>query len=223
MRDAFERELEAITAGLIRMISQVREMLLMAGKALIEADPALATRVAELDEPVDELELALEKECLTLIARHQPVAKDLRFLAAVLKSLTDLERIGDQSVHVADAAARLAQEPPLKRYTDLTRMVQALGTMLERLSAAFVERSAEAARAILEMDDEVDDLYRQVQRELLTYMIEDPRTIRKATELLVVARALERIGDHVENVAERVIYLATGERVSDSGGGVRTN
>jgi len=222
VRDTFERELEAVTAGLIRMISQVREMVLLAGKALIEANPDLAGRVVELDEPVDELELALEKECLALIARHQPVAKDLRFLAAALKSLTDLERIGDQSVHVAVAAARLAQEPPLKRYTDLSRMVQALGTMLERLSSAFVERNAQAARSVLEMDDEVDDLYRQVQRELLTYMIEDPRTIRKATELLVVARALERIGDHIENVAERVIYLATGERVT-SQGGVKAN
>jgi phosphate transport system protein len=146
------------------------------------------------------------------------VAGDLRLIAAILKSLSDLERVGDYAVHVADDARLLASEPPLKRYINLAQMIARLKNMLEAASFAFVQRDASSAHQAAQVDLEIDDLYEQIQRELVTYMIEDPRTITKALALLRVGRSLQRIGDHVENVLERVQYWVTGERtVSDLG------
>ena len=127
--------------------------------------------------------------------------------------LSDLERVGDYAVHVADDARILSSEPPLKRYINLGHMIAKLKTMLETLARAFTERDAAAALEAAQMDQVIDDLYEQTQRELVTYMLEDPRTITKALALLRVGRALQRIGDHVENVADRLQYWMTGERV----------
>ena len=212
MREALERDVREVSADFIRMISQTQEQLNLAGRVLLEGRAELADAVTEMDRSVDELEVKLEAECLRIIARHQPVARDLRFVAAILKSLTDLERVGDYAVHVARDGRLLAAEPPLKRYINLGLMVARLNAMLEETSRAFSERDAEGARHAAGMDDEIDELYEQVQRELVSYMIEDPRTITKALALLRVGRSLQRIGDHVENVSERVSYWVTGER-----------
>jgi phosphate transport system protein len=134
-------------------------------------------------------------------------------VAAVLKSLSDLERVGDYAVHVADDGRLLAAEPPLKRYVNFGLMLTKLKTMLELASRAFTEQDAVVARAVAEMDSEIDDLYEQTQRELVTYMLEDPRTITKALALLRVGRSLQRIGDHIENLADRLGYWLTGARV----------
>ncbi len=209
-REVLERDLNRITEETLRMISMVREMLREATEALVEADVAKAQRVVEHDREVDALELRIENEALTVIARHQPVATDLRFIATVLKALTDLERVGDYAAHVAEDAMLLAREAPLKRYVLLPEMAKRLDQMLDALAKAFAEADGAAAQAVLRLDDEVDDLFEQITRELLTYMMEDPRTISKALTLMRVARSYERLGDHLENVAERVLFWLTG-------------
>jgi phosphate transport system protein len=212
MREALERDLREISAEFIRLISHTSEQLELAEKVLLEREVQHATRVSEIDVLVDALEIKLEQSCLRAIAQHQPVASDLRFLAAVLKSLSDLERIGDYCVHVAEDARLLANDPPLKRYINLGQMIGRLKTMLHACSLAFSERDSGKAKETSAMDLEIDDLYEQTQRELVTYMIEDPRTITKALALLRVGRALQRIGDHIENVSDRVQYWLTGKR-----------
>ena len=213
MREALERDLRSLSADFIRMISAVGEQVSLAGQVLLENKIEQVDDVHNMDKRVDELELKLENECLRVIALHQPVATDLRFVAAILKSLSDLERVGDYAVHVADDARILSSEPPLKRYINLGQMIAKLKTMLETVARAFTERDAAAALEAAQMDQVIDDLYEQTQRELVTYMLEDPRTITKALALLRVGRALQRIGDHVVNVADRLQYWMTGERV----------
>jgi phosphate transport system protein len=223
MREALERDLRELSAEFVRMMSLNLEQLSLAGKVLLEREIDKIDAVHEIERRVDELELKLEAECLKIIARHQPVAGDLRLIAAILKSLSDLERVGDYAVHVADDARLLASEPPLKRYINLAQMITRLKSMLEAASFAFVQRDATSAQQAAQVDLEIDDLYEQIQRELVTYMIEDPRTITKALALLRVGRSLQRIGDHVENVLERVQYWVTGERAAnDLGSGTPT-
>jgi phosphate transport system protein len=212
MREALDKSLNDMSGNFIRMISHTHEQLELAGKVLLEQQIEHAVRVHEIDLKVDELELSIENECLTTIARHQPVAGDLRFVAAILKSLSDLERVGDYAVHVADDARLLAAEPPLKRYINLGQMLSNLKTMLEMTSRAFTERDLKLAKEAAHLDGSIDDLYEQISRELVTYMIEDPRTITKSLALLRVGRSLQRIGDHIENVADRLQYWLTGVR-----------
>jgi phosphate transport system protein len=213
MREALERDIREVSADFIRMISYTQEQLELAGHVLLEKSIPDVQRVHDLDRTVDEIEVKIETECLRIIARHQPVASDLRLVAAVLKSLSDLERVGDYAVHVADDGRLLALEPPLKRYINLGQMIARLKTMLETTARAFTERDTAGAKAASEMDAEIDDLYEQTQRELVTYMLEDPRTITKALALLRVGRSLQRIGDHIENVSDRVQYWLTGQRL----------
>ncbi len=211
MREALDRELSKITELLLRMASRTRAMLADATEALVEGKAALAEEVIREDEEVDRLEYQIEDEVIATIARHQPVATDLRFLVTVLKAITDLERAGDYAAHVAEDALLLAQEPPLKRYVLLPQMARRLLEMIDQVAKSIAEKDAGAALKVLELDDEVDDLYEQLTRELITYMLEDPRTIGKSLTLLRVARSYERFGDHLENIAERVVYWLTGE------------
>ncbi|WP_456409498.1 phosphate signaling complex protein PhoU [Oceanithermus sp.] len=210
MREALERDLTRITERFLEMVSLVREQLGLATAGLVEQDVARAEEAVHLDEKVDALDLEIENEVLAAIARHQPVAGDLRFLATVLKALTDLERAGDYAAHVAEDALALAGEPPLKKYIVLAEMAERIETMFNLLAKAIAERDLSAAERVLKIDDDVDDLYEQIVRELLTYMLEDPRTLSKALTLMRVARSYERLGDHLENIAERVFFWLTG-------------
>lgn len=219
MREALDRDLNRITENFLRMVSLVREELELATAGLVAQDVAKAEEAIRLDEKVDALDLEIENEVLAAIARHQPVAGDLRFLATVLKALTDLERAGDYAAHVAEDALALAGEPPLKKYIVLAEMSERLERMLDLLAKAIAERDLAAAERILKLDDDVDDLYEQIVRELLTYMIEDPRTISKALTLMRVARSYERLGDHLENIAERVFFWLTGKLETGFGKG----
>lgn len=214
MREAMERDIREVKADFIRMISHTQDQLALASRALMGAETGCAADVRDIDREVDELELRIEGECLRIIARHQPLATDLRLVSAIFRSLTDLERIGDYAVHVADEAAALALEPPLNRYVNLGQMISRLRAMTESTARAFAESDARAALAAAAMDDEVDDLYEQTQRELVTYVLEDPRTITRVLALLRVGRALERVGDHLENVCERLHYWLTGSRAA---------
>jgi len=193
MREALDRALNQLLEESLRMLSLVREMTQEATEALVQADRAKAQGVVAKDKEVDALELKVENQAIAVIARHQPVASDLRLIFTVIKALTDLERAGDYAMHVAEDALLLAQEPPLKRYVTLPEMGRRLTEMMDALAKA-ASRSATA-----------------LARELITYMMEDPRTITKALTLMRVARSYERLGDHLENIAERVIYWLTGE------------
>ena len=211
MREALDRALNQLLEESLRMLSLARETTQEATEALVQADRAKAQGVVAKDKEVDALELKVENQAIAVIARHQPVASDLRLIFTVIKALTDLERAGDYAMHVAEDALLLAQEPPLKRYVTLPEMGRRLTEMMDALAKAVAERDAALARRVLEMDDQVDGLYEEVTRELITYMMEDPRTITKALTLMRVARSYERLGDHLENIAERVIYWLTGE------------
>ncbi|GGN06060.1 phosphate transport system regulatory protein PhoU [Thermus composti] len=211
MREALDKALNQLLEESLRMLSLVREMTQEATEALVESNPSKAQGVIAKDQEVDALELKVENQAIAVIARHQPVASDLRLIFTVIKALTDLERAGDYAMHVAEDALLLAKEPPLKRYVTLPEMGRRLVEMMDTLAKAVAERDASLARRVLEMDDQVDGLYEEVTRELITYMMEDPRTITKALTLMRVARSYERLGDHLENIAERVIYWLTGE------------
>lgn len=211
MREALDRELARLTQESIRMVSLVREMVDKSAKALAERDPGLASEIIAQDKnEVDPLELKIENDMIVLMARQGLVASDLRFAMTILKSLTDLERAGDYAAHVAEDVIALAKEPPLKNYVVLPEMGRRLAMMLDLIAKAMAERDQEAAREVLRRDDEVDGMYESVTRELLTYMMEDPRTISKSLTLMRIARSYERLGDHLENIAERILYWLTG-------------
>lgn len=211
--NALDSDLQDITAQTVRMLSLVRESLHLARSALIDADVAAAERCVANDAAIDELQDVLEQRLLTVIARRQPAARDLRFLGAMYRALSDVERAGDYAVHVATAGAELAAQPPLKKYLDLRRILEIEEEMIDTVISALADSDERAARRALAMDEEVDELYEQIQRELLTYMIEDSRTITPATKLLAVGRYLERLGDHLENVCEHILFWLTGERI----------
>lgn len=194
------------------MLGTVERMLPVAAEVLLHERADLLGEVRSLDREVDAQEAQLEAECLRIIALHQPVARDLRLVALILKSLSDIERMGDYVVHVAEDGAELAQAPALKKYVNLSRMLSRLTEMSQNLRTSLADRDVTRAENTTRMDDEVDELYEQIQRELVTYMLEDPRNISKALMLMRVGRSLERVGDHMENVAERVRYWVTGSR-----------
>jgi phosphate transport system protein len=213
MRDSFERELAHLTQETIRMISMVREMIGSATQALVEQDIVLAQEVVRKDDEVDRLELEIEAAITTLIARQAPMASDMRFLVSLLKMLTDLERAADYAAHVAQDAIVLSDEAPLRSLSSFAELGRRLQNMLDLCAKALAEQNAEAAKQVIREDDEIDGAYESITRELLTYMLEDPRTISKALTLMHVTRFYERFGDHLENVAERVMYWLTGKMV----------
>ena len=203
----------SLGTGVMRMLSLVREETELAKRALIGAESEMAERCYALDrEQVDPMMQQLEQRILTVIARRQPAAGDLRFLGAAYRALADIERAGDYAAHVARAGAELSQEPPLKKYTDMKRILEVLLAMFDKTIGAIATPSAALAREAHAMDQEIDDLYEQIQRELLTYMMERPDRIGTATKLLAVARHLERLGDHLENVNEHLLFWQTGRR-----------
>lgn len=214
---ALDQNLQEITASVLRMLSLVRESVGLAKRALIDAEPGAAELCMENDRKIDALEAEIDQTILTVIARRQPAATDLRLLGALHRTLSEIERAGDNARHVARVGAELADKPPIKKYVDTERIFEILNVMIETTIRAVAEAEADAARLALGMDDEIDDLYEQIQRELLTYMMENPKLISQATKLLSMARYLERIGDHFENVNEHAIYWLTGERVEKVG------
>lgn len=211
--NALDQDLQEVTAETVRMLSLVRASVDLARRALVDADVDAAERCVLNDLAVDELQDQLEHRILIVIARRQPAARDLRFLGAMHRSLSDIERAGDYAVHVAKAGRELAARPPLKKYIDMNRILEIAEGMIDTTIAALAESDADAARRALAMDEEIDELYEQIQRELLTYMLEDNRTITPATKLLSVGRYLERLGDHIENVCEHILFWITAERV----------
>lgn len=209
----FEQNLHELVTELVRMLSLVRHGNSLAQRALIERDVAAAEECAVNEESIDRMMEDLERQVITIIARHQPTAGDLRFLGAVYRSLADVERAGDYALHVARAGAELAASDPIKKYVDLNRIMEVIDEMIERTMKALTESDAVAAREALAMDDEIDVLEQQIQRELLTLMMENPRAVGPGMLLISTTRHLERLGDHLENVNEHLIFWLTGERL----------
>lgn len=212
-RETFDGQLTRTLDDLLLMGTMVEEAIEKAVQALIKRDVALAQRVIDGDERVNQALHDIEENCEVLIATQQPMATDLRFLLATYNIANELERIGDYAEGIARLAIRLADEPQLKPYLDVPRMTQKGCEMLRGQLQAFVNRDADAARTLARGDDEMDALYNQVYRELLLFMVEDPRTINRATHLLWVAHKLERIGDRTTNLGEQVVYMVTGKVV----------
>ncbi|OGO50513.1 MAG: phosphate transport system regulatory protein PhoU [Chloroflexi bacterium RBG_16_68_14] len=209
-RTAFERQLAEIQQEMLALASMVEVAIERGIQALRERDVDLAHQIIADDAKVNQKRYEIEDTCLEIIATQQPLASDLRTIVAVLYIIVDLERMGDHAEGIAKIALMLADEPPLKPYIDIPRMAEVAGRMLMSSLEAFKERDADLARRICDQDDEVDALYDQVYRELLTYMANDPRTIERATHLTWVAHNLERIADRVTNICERVVYLVEG-------------
>ena len=210
-RTAFERQLAEIQEDMLVLAHMVETAIERGIQALRNRDAELAHQIIADDLKINRKRYDLEEKCLELMATQQPLASDLRTIVAVLFIIVDLERMGDHAEGIAKIALMLADEPPLKPYIDIPRMAQIAIDMLMGSLEAFKHRDAARARAICDEDDEVDGLHDQVYRELLTFMLQDPRTIQRATYLTWVAHNLERIADRVTNICERVVYLVEGK------------
>jgi len=213
----YEQELQELKDKLLLLGGMVEEMIGSAMRSLLDRDPDLARRVIDSDPRVDAAELEIDHHCLNLLALRQPAASDLRFIATALKIVTDLERIGDTAVNLAERSIELNEEPPLKPYIDIPRMAILSSTMLREALDAFVRRDAETARRVLTADAAVDKLNVQLFRELLTYMIEDPKSVSRAMRITFIAKYLERIADHATNIAQMVIFMCEGRDVRHPG------
>jgi len=212
-RDEFGRELRFLQEELLAVGGMVEKAIANAVDGLKRRDLEVSRQVILDDDAIDVRRHDIEERCVNLIARQQPIATDLRMIIAILHIVGELERMGDYAEGIAKLSLELGNAPPLKPLIDIPRMSDKAIQMLHKSLESFVNRNVEAARQVGDDDDEVDALYDQVYRELLTFMIEDPRTITRATYLLWVAHRLERIADRATNIAERVIYLVTGEHV----------
>jgi phosphate transport system protein len=210
VRSNFHRELERLQDEVLVLGSMVEKAVLRSVDALKRLDVDLARQVVADDLQINAKRWQIEDRALELIARQQPMAGDLRAIASVIHIVTDLERMGDHAEGIAKIALMHGDQPLLKPLLDIPRMADRATDMLRRSLQAFVQRDADAAIAIAAEDDVVDGLYDQVYRELLTFMIEDPHTIQRATWLLWTSHNLERIADRTTNICERVVFVATG-------------
>ena len=212
-RETFHRQLREVQDTVLAMGSMVDRAIERSVTALRTRDLALARQVIADDQKINQQRFEIEDQCLLLIATQAPMASDLRMLAAALSIITDLERMADHAAGTAKITILIGDEPPLKPLIDIPRMTDVSREMLRASLEAFVNRDQAAAQQIARRDDEVDELYNQVYRELLTFMMADPSTITPATHLLWVAHNLERIADRVTNICERVVFLVTGKMV----------
>ena len=212
-RHHFESEMQALKSQLLTMGGLVENRIHRAVDSLIHRKEHEAQKVIDSDVEINDLQIEIDERCLKILATQTPVAVDLRFIAAAMKINSDLERMGDQAVNIAENTLKCLDKPPLKPFIDLPRMAALAQEMTRDALDAFVRRDAELARDVLRRDDEVDDLKDQVFRELLTYMMADPGTIERALSLILISRNLERVADHATNIAEDVIFLVEAKDV----------
>ena len=205
----FQEELEVLQGRLLEMGGLAEERVRTAVQGLVARDAASIEKVLKGDEPVNRFHIELDNRCFRLLALHQPMAVDLRTIVAAVKINTDLERVGDLAVNIAEASIRYITHPPVKKLIDIPRMGVLAQTMLRDALDSYVKRDTGLAEKVLNEDDELDGLKTQVFRELLTYMIQDPSTVEPALDLILISRHLERIGDHATNVAEDVIFMVS--------------
>ncbi len=209
-RIEYEHQIQGLRDDVVAMASMVDKAIARSVEAMRRQDVRLAHELVSGDREINTHRWATEERALLVIATQAPMASDLRTIAAVIHIVTDLERMADHAAGIAKIVIQTADEPLLKPLVDLPRMSEEARSMLADSITAFIESDAEAARAVAARDDQVDDLYDQIYRELLTYMMADPATINRATRLLWAAHNLERIADRVTNVCERVVFAVTG-------------
>jgi len=213
----YEQELRRLREQLLLMGAKVEEIIRGSIRALMERETAVAEQMIAFDKKINQLELEIDELCMQILARRQPVASDLRFITMALKLVTDLERIGDLGVNISERVIELNAEPPLKPYVDMPNMAREVQEMLHEALDAFVAADADRAQRVIVRDRNVDAYYGQIFRELLTYMMEDPRNIFRATRLQSIAKYLERIGDHVTNLGEMVVFMVKGKDIRHGG------
>ncbi len=210
---AFDKELNNLTHQILTMGEMVQDAIATSIKSLVERNSNLARQVIENDHLVNELEVKIDGICLSLIALRQPAGGDLRFIATGLKVNVDLERIGDLAVNISERALDLNKEPQLKPYIDIPRMEQGVRWMIRNALDAYINKNNTIAKEVIEHDEEIDQLNHQIARELLTYMMEDPKKISAAMKIMMVSKHLERAADHAVNVAEQAIFMMSGNVV----------
>jgi phosphate transport system protein len=209
----FQEELAQLKARLLEMGGLAEDRVRSAIRALVDRDAALVDEVLAGDGPINQLHIEIDDRCFKMLALHQPMAVDLRAIVSAVKINTDLERVGDLAVNIAEAVRRYLQHPPVKELIDIPRMAVIAQDMLRSALDAFVRRDIRLAQAVLDRDDELDALKTKVFRDLLTHMLRDPGTIEPSLDLILVSRHLERIGDHATNVAEDVIFMVSAKDV----------
>src|SRR4051794_10217983 len=209
----FQSDLEQLKTRLLEMGGLAEDRVRTAVDALVRRDSEAVARVIDGDRPINQLHIEIDNRCFTLLALHQPIAVDLRAIVAAVKINTDLERVGDLAINIAEAAQRYVGHPPVKKLIDIPRMAVIAQSMLRDALDAFVRRDTAVAQSVLNQDDELDALKTQIFRELLTYMLADPHTVEPALDLILISRHLERIGDHATNVAEDVIFMVSARDV----------
>ena len=213
MERQFDQELNALKENLLKMASLAEEAIAKSIKALVERDSILAQELIDRDSEINLLEIEINNQCLKLLALKQPMAVDLRFITSAMKIISHLERIADQAVNISQRTLELIKQPLLKPLIDIPRMAELAQEMVRTSIDSLVNKDSLLAKRIGERDNLVDDLNDQIFRELLTYMIEDPRTIKRAIELILVGRHLERIADLATNISEEVVYILNGKNI----------
>jgi len=216
IRKTFENELQHVKDDVLVLGSMAEQAVLDTVEALKKRDVKASEKILEADRQINKKRFEIENHLMILIATQQPMAHDLRLLASTMEIISELERMGDYAKGIANINIRMGDEPLLKPLIDIPRMAQKCADMLHRALTAFVEEDIEAAKEIPLEDDEVDALYNQIYRELMTFVISDPKTMERANWLLWVAHNLERVADRVTNICERTIFIATGELVEIS-------
>jgi phosphate transport system protein len=205
----FREELEALQGRLLEMGGLAEERVRQALEGLVSRDPAKIDKVLSGDEPINQLHIEVDNRCFRLLALHQPMATDLRAIVAAVKINTDLERVGDLAVNIAEASKRYIGHAPVKQLIDIPLMSNIAQAMLRDALDAFVRRDTELAHKVLNEDDRLDSLKTQVFRDLLTHMLQNQSTVEPSLDLILVSRHLERIGDHATNIAEDVIFMVS--------------
>ncbi len=213
MQRQFDEELEELKEKILRMGALVEAQIAASIKSLIDRDTDLARRTVENDHRVNAMDVEIDDNSVQLIALHQPMATDLRFITTAMKISTELERMSDMAENIAERVIELNEEPQLKPYIDIPRMAEHAQRMVKEALDAFVNRNVDLAWKVIHDDDYIDGLTHQIFRELLSFMLEDPHTITRAIRITFISKYLERIADHATNIAELVVYLVEGKIV----------
>jgi phosphate transport system protein len=218
MQISFDEELTTLKEKILLMGSKVEEAIRLALKSIVDRDSRLAKKVIQADRDINDIEIEIDETCHRLLALHQPMAGDMRFITSAMKINSDLERQGDLAVNMAERALTLNEVAPLKPFIDIPRLAKITQEMVKVSLDSLVNRDPKLARSVCERDDEVDNLNDQIIRELISYMLEDRANIKRALDLILVSRYLERIADHATNVGEDVIYMVEGKDIRHSRG-----
>ncbi len=213
MERHFDQDLNLLKEKLILMAGLTEANIYLSIKNLVERDESHSNEISQREQKINSLQVEIDEFCLKLLALHQPVAFDLRFITSAMRINAELERIGDQAVNVVESALDLVKQPQLKPLVDIPRMAELVQSMVKDSLDSFVKQESKLAREILKRDDQIDSYKEQIFRELLSFMLQDPTTVPRALQLILISRHLERIADHSTNIAEDVVYLVEGKDI----------